>query len=59
MHEQGLSQVAIDEVLARKKEHDHCETLFDQLSLLKKVGFVGIDVLFRENSIAVFGGQKY
>jgi len=59
MHEQGLSQVAIDEVLARKKEHDHCETIFDQLALLKKVGFVGIDVLFRENSIAVFGGQKY
>jgi len=59
MQEHGLSQVKIDEVLARKKEHDHCETLFDQLLLLRKVGFVGIDVLFRENSIAVFGGQKY
>jgi len=59
MRKKGLSEVEIEEVLTRKHKHDHCEPLMKQLELLKKTGFVGIDVLFKRDSIVLFGAQKY
>jgi tRNA (cmo5U34)-methyltransferase len=59
MKEQGLSDNEIHEMIERKKAHDRCEPLMQQLTRLKKIGFVGLDVLFKRDSIVLFAAQKY
>jgi len=59
MKRNDLTQDEIADVLARKEDHDKCEPLIRQLERLKKVGFVGIDVLFKRDSIVLFAAQKY
>jgi len=49
----------IQNALQRREEHDKCDPLFLQLGLLKKAGFVAIDVIWKYYGIAVFGARKY
>ena len=59
MRAAGLRNAEIEEVLQRKEDHDQCLTVWEQLNMLKKTGFTGIDVFFKDYSIVVFGAQKY
>ncbi len=59
MHANGLSEEKIASVLEKQKAHDHWEPLFSQLAMLKRAGFIGIEVFFKKQGIAVFGGKKY
>lgn len=49
----------IQDALQRRQDHDKCDALFLQLDMLKKIGFVAIDVIWKYYGIAVFGARKY
>lgn len=59
MRLKGLEDQAIQEVLARKAAHDHCETVYKHFERLKKSGFASVDVLYKRTGIVLFGAQKY
>jgi len=59
MRDHALAENEITKALERRRDHDKCDPLPMQLQLLKKSGFVDIDVIFKRDSIAVFGGRKY
>jgi tRNA (cmo5U34)-methyltransferase len=59
MKKNGLPDSQIAEVFARKASHDKCETLVKHIEMMRKSGFVGLDVLYRKNNISLFCGEKY
>ena len=59
MKRQSVPDDEIQKALQRREDHDKCDSLFLQLGLLKKIGFVAIDVIWKYYGIAVFGAQKY
>jgi len=54
-----LPEEELQGALKRRRTQDKCDSLMTQLTLLKKIGFVDLDVIYKRYSIAVFGGRKY
>lgn len=59
MRKKGGSEAEIQEIQKRRAAHDICEAIIPQLMMMKRSGFVDIDVVWKYYGLAVFGGRKY
>ena len=58
MKQQGLPADKINEMMRRHRREDRAVRLADELGIMRRAGFVDIEVVLKHHNFALYGGRK-